>query len=232
MTAADTPAYHLDLSLVSIEEFFDTLRAGELSPGRIALVEDKPNRLQTIRTAGVATLADLVDRLKTKPRLAAFGAATGLSDDYLVLLRRQALSWLPNPVPLSRFLGVPESLVEALRDRGINQGRQLVEAAKNEAERTALAAATHASEEALLDLVKMANLTRINGIGPTFARLLVSMEIEGLAHLSRLDPAEHAMDVQAHLVADGYTGPPVTDWDVKTYIASAARLAKMVDFDR
>lgn len=139
--------------------------------------------MAALQSAGIRTLADLVERLKTKKRVHDVARETDLTSDYLVILRRQALSYLPKPVSLARFPGVCPDVVTVLKSCGINHGKQLLERTATAADRARFAAEVGIDSSVLLDLVKMANLTRISGIGPTFARLLVSMDIKGLSQL-------------------------------------------------
>lgn len=220
----DSPmgGYHLDLSTVSLDAFFDTLREGLIAPGRTVLLEDKENPLEAIKSAGVGNLADLEDRLKTKPRLSAFAEETGLDADYLTILRRQAQSYLPKPVPLRNFPEVSEAVVARLAEEGIAHGKHLYDAVPDPADAAEAAARFGVDEEGLRKLRALVDLSRITGVGPVFARFFYSIGIRSLSDLARGD----AEDLYERLgrVSEDYSGPKATRWDVEQCIRSAAAL--------
>lgn len=214
--------YHLDLSTVSLDEFFHTLREGQISPGRVVLLEDKESRLEAIKSAGVVHLADLVERLKTKPRLAAFAEETGLDGDYLTILRRQALSYLPKPVPLRDFPGVSDALVRRLSEHGIVHGKHLYDAVSDSSQVPDAASRFGVDEGELKELRALVDLSRITGVGPVFARFFYALGIRDLADLAEGDPGE--LYERLGVVSADYSGPKATRWDVEQCIKTAAAL--------
>lgn len=215
--------YHLDLSRISIDEFFGTLREGSISPGRRILLERQQERRAAIRGEGVELLSDLTERLKTKPKLSAFAAATGLSVEYLTILRRQALSYLPKPVPLEKFPGVSDRLVRRLAEAGVKHGKHLFDATPALSDVATAAARYEVDEASLRELRILVDLSRITGVGPIFARFFYDIGVRGVVDLASRD-VDAVLENLAAITAD-YTGPQATRWDVEHCIRTAAALA-------
>lgn len=205
--------YHLDLSSVPLDAFFSTLRKGNISPGRSILLEDTDGRRKTISTAGVQTLGDLIDALKTKKSLASFATKTALTVEYLTILRRQGQSWLPSPVQLSRFPGVAEALVTVLGNEGITHSKHLWESVARNAPVAPDIEVSFPS--AYRDLVGMADLVRVPGIGPVFARAFLEIDIVDTSRLASNEAAQVALLLADAPTLQGYNGPPVTQWDIE-----------------
>ena len=214
------PGYHLDGSAIGIDAFFSTLREGNISPGRRILLEDPGGALRSLREAGVATLADLVAALKTAKKLAATAEQTGLSREYLTILRRQAQSWFPQPVALSRFPGATESLVERLASAGIKHTSHLFTAASA----GTLPGAAHEQPD-IDELLAMADLVRVPGVGPLFARAFVETGCTSVAALAEADPATLRARLSDAPALATYTGPAITDWDLRACIWFARLLS-------
>jgi hypothetical protein len=220
--------YHIDLTTITIEEFFGTLTTNDLSPGRTILTEEKTVRLAALRDDGIATLADLVDAVRTPTRMAACISRTGLPSHYATILRRQALSWVPSPVALARFPGVPDDLVRLLASHGIKHGLHLYSALAREGSIAALAE-RYGSERYVTDLARLVSMvdhTRVIGVGPIFADVFVECGLDSLSELASVDP-DHLFDrIGPILAARGYRGPEVTRWDVRSCVEYAKRLTE------
>jgi len=165
-------SYHADLSRISLSAFADSLRSRTLIPSRRALKADLESRFARLKTLDIGSMADLLDALKTKSAIARVASETGLSTDYLTLLRREAKSYLPNPVPLRKFPGIDSAHTETLADRGISNSRHLFRVATLHSEREALAERASIPMKLLDELICLSDLSRLYGVGPVFARLL------------------------------------------------------------
>lgn len=216
--------YHLNPNQISIGQLFDTFVEGNLSPGRVILLERKDQRRATLESLGIATLADLIDRGKTPQRLAQLADETAIDPEYLTILLRQARSYLPAAVPLDRFDGVPDDIVDALAARGIRTTKHLFEAQVQYSSAAEFAAALGTSADAMARLIALADLVRITGVGPVFARLFVDLGVEGLHDLAGRDAAALLVQLEERAGTLGYRGPSATLWDVEQCIMTARRL--------
>ncbi len=164
--------YHLDLANYSLETFKEMLRTKTLVPSRACLKDNMDERIRQIQHAGITTVEELLGTLKTKPRLQRFAQDTGLSEEYLTLLKREVNSYLPNPVRLDKFPGIPQICIAKLDKIGLKNSRQLFTHAKQKQQRIQLVRSTDIPPRELNELICLADLVRVYGVGPMFARLL------------------------------------------------------------
>jgi hypothetical protein len=181
MTSSDR--YHVDLFKISLAAFEDSLRTRTMIPSRRALKEELDSRFAKLGELGIDSMAGLLAALKSKFAVAQVSDATGLTIDYLTLLRREANSYLPNPVPLGKFAGVDPTCVKALASLGITNTRRLFRVAAERAARNDLANETGISIACLDELMCMSDLSRLYGVGPAFARLLYDAEFRTVESL-------------------------------------------------
>lgn len=172
--------YHIDLSQHTLDAFREMIQSRELVPSRKGLKEDIEKHFESLKNGGMATAKDLVDALKTKPKIAAVSKETGVPADYLTVLSREARSYLPSPVRLDRFAGISASHTEALAKAGITHSRHLFRAAAEKNERQQLARKTGIARQNLDELVGLSDLSRVYGVGPTFARILYDAGVTSL----------------------------------------------------
>ncbi len=95
-----TENYFIDTDKFSIDKFRNILLTKEILPGRIILKEDLDERFDILKTKKIKTLSDLLETLKTKQKIDRFSKETGLTVEYLTILRREADSYVSVPVKL------------------------------------------------------------------------------------------------------------------------------------
>lgn len=95
-----TENYFIDTDKFSIDKFRNILLTKEILPGRIILKEDLDERFDLLKTKKIKTLSDLLETLKTKQKIDRFSKETGLTVEYLTILRREANSYVSVPVKL------------------------------------------------------------------------------------------------------------------------------------
>ncbi len=172
-----TSTYHLDLSTFPLEKFQHILQTKDLIPSRVGLKEDLADRFAILETHGIASMQDLINALKNKDKLNQFAQASGLPADYLTLLKREAGSYLPNPVRLDKLPGVSIAAVDALAEQGIKNTRNLFDQAQTAAQREAICQTAGIPADVLLELVCLSDLSRAYGVGPVFARMLYDVGV-------------------------------------------------------
>lgn len=101
-------SYHIDTSKYSLQEMKKNLLTRDLIPSRLPLKDGLESYFQIIEGEGIQTLKDLINALKNKQKIGDFSSKSGISEKYLTLLRREAKSYLPNPVSLDKFSGFEE----------------------------------------------------------------------------------------------------------------------------
>jgi hypothetical protein len=146
-------AYQLDLHVFSLEDYKEMLKKQNLLPGRLILWESIDDRFQAISKQGIQNAAQLEKALSTPEKLSHFAQSSGVPEEYLVILRREAGSLKQKPVPLTDFPGLNTDLVQPLLDSGIKNSRDYWEKGASRDE-----------------LYCLCDLVRINGIGAVAAK--------------------------------------------------------------
>jgi hypothetical protein len=110
--------YHIDLERFSLERFRHSLETGEVLPGRRILKEKIAEHFKILESMGIRNLEDLIQALKSSKKLEQFSKKSGLPQDYLVILRREANSHIPKPVNLRAtwLCAIPRLSVPDLND--------------------------------------------------------------------------------------------------------------------
>jgi hypothetical protein len=176
-------SYHIDPKEFSLQYLEENLTSRELIPSRKALVEDIHSKFKLLGDIGIQTLDDLLRSLKNKKGIEEVSGKTGISLDYLTLLRREANSYLPNPVSLSKLPGVDSDVISILAENGIKNSRHMYERACTESDRKLLSEMIGLSSDVLKELVGLSDLVRAYGVGPVFARILFDTGIHSIQEL-------------------------------------------------
>jgi len=172
--------YHINTEKYSLQKFKNNLKSRDMIPSRVSLKDELDERFEILEINGITNLKELIDTLKTKPKIELFSKETGLTIDYLTLLNREAKSYLPNPVRLDKFPGIPTKYVDRLEVEGIKNSRQLFNEAKDKNGRKQISQRTEIPIEILNELVGLSDLARAYGVGPVFARIIYDVGIKSI----------------------------------------------------
>ena len=175
--------YCIDLEKYSLHKFRHDLKTRDMIPSRVGLKEELDKRFEILENYGIRNLKELIDKLRTKPKMELFSSETGLPIDYLTILKREAKSYLSNPIRLDKFPGITANYVDRLEPEGIRNSRQLFNKAKRKDERERLSQKTGIPIEILDELVCLSDLTRAYGVGPVFARTFFDVGIQSIEEL-------------------------------------------------
>ncbi len=172
--------YYIDLEKYSLQRFKLSLQKRDMIPSRVILKEKIEDRFEILNTNGISNLKALIDALKTKQKIEMFSKKSNLSIDYLTILKREASSYLPNPIRLKYFPGTDSKAIEALENIGIKNTKQLFTKVKIAGEINQLSQLTGVSIEKLNELTSLSDLARLYGVGPVFARIIYDAGIESV----------------------------------------------------
>lgn len=165
--------YYIDLLTVSIDDYRERLRNTDLLPSQKILHENMDNHFDTLKKCGITNLFELQKVLKTKKNLGEFCGKSGISEDYLTILRRDVNSFHPKAKNITEFPEVDPAIVEKLAAMGIKNTIHLFDRVRTTDERQTLSAELGCSEDVILDLARLTDLSRIKWVGPLFARMLI-----------------------------------------------------------
>ena len=145
--------YCLNLSRISLTDYRDLLKQQNLLPGRRMLLDGIDAHFSALAAQNLATLAELRQRLSTPQKLAALALATGISEEYLTILKRESGSLEQKPILLSAFPGIEPHVVAQWNAKGYTNSREVFERGDQTDE-----------------LFSLCDLARINGVGAVAAR--------------------------------------------------------------
>ena len=149
-------------------------------PSRVSLKDELDERFRILEISGITNLKELIDVLKTKQKIERFSKETGLTKEYLTLLKREAKSYLPNPIRLDKFPGIQTKYLDKLEAVGIKNSRNLFNEAKDKKERERLSQTTEIPIVILNELVSLSDLARAYGVGPIFARMIYDVGVKSI----------------------------------------------------
>jgi len=183
-------SYHLDAKKINLDDLRKRLEATDLVPSRASLLDGLGLKMKALEKQGVATLADLRNELKTAKRLESLAKATGIETQYLTLLRREVEGWFPKPSPLKDFDWLPKSEIAKLERDGIHDAAALYEATDSKSKITALAKSTGVDIAILETFAQLVDLTKVQWVSPTTARMLIEADCASAAKLAKMDANE------------------------------------------
>ncbi|MBT3322531.1 MAG: DUF4332 domain-containing protein [Anaerolineae bacterium] len=169
--------FHIKLENYSLEKFKKSLQRREMIPSRMILKEDIEERFAKLEKRQLSNLKELTDRLKTKSKIEEFSKEAGLSIEYLTILNREAKSYIPKPTRIDKYAGIERNHIKRLDSAGIKNTRHILDQAGEKDKREELTQKTGLPIEALNEIVCLADLSRVYGVGPAFARMIYDMGI-------------------------------------------------------
>ena len=205
--------YSIDPGLITLDHFKRLTGSKRMLPGRVALQVQMDERFGLLKRSGIENLGDLLRILGSKSKIDSYSARTGLSSDYLVLLKREAGSYLARPFPLSNFPGIPYEYVELLKSKGIKNTKNLFEEVQLEHQQAQLAANTGIPVYRLKELFSLCDLSRITGVGGLFARVVYEAGIRSTVEFARTEAISQVEKYLAVIEKHGYAAgnPGVED---------------------
>jgi len=223
--------YYIDLEQFSLERFRHILETRELLPGRKVLKENISERFEILASMGIRNVKELIEALKTKKRAERFAQESGLPLDYVVILRREANSYMPQPVNLRDIPGVNPAYIGRLAGVGIKHTKHLFERGRSKRDRAELSRQVGVPGDGLLELVGLSDLARIGGVGPVFARIIFEAGVESVEKLSHACADELFEQLVAINQEKGYTRAKFTVKDVQYCITVAKELPKVIEYE-
>jgi hypothetical protein len=199
--------YHLDFSAMTLADFKAKLGRTDLIPSQRPLLEGIDTKLAALGKAGIRNLEDLSAALRGSKGPAALSAKSGVAEDYLVLARRTIEGFRPKPVKLAEYPGIDPAVADALAAIGIRDSKELYEAAPEAKAAAALARRAAIPAESVRELIRLADLSRIQWVGATFARVLYEAGCRSAADIAGADAtALHEAVLRANEGAALYKG--------------------------
>ena len=147
-----------------------------------------------------------------------------------VQMRRAMLDSEIRPMNLKDFLGVEKKLLTGLQTKGITDAFQLLQACRTFHDRSALAQELDVSYSALLDLVKMADLSRLFAVKAVRARLYLESGFDTLDKLAAEDPLALHLALVKFVDEVHFKGVPTTPKEAEGTVKAAQKMERWVDY--
>lgn len=163
--------YNLDVSALSLEEYKKILKRQNLLPGRRILWQNIDQNFEIIGKQNVHNIAVLKKLLSTPQKLTSFATVTGISEAYLIILKREIGSLEQKPVSITSFPGVDDEVISKLKSKGIVNSKEYYESEQNFS----------------VELFCLCDLVRINGVGAVAAKTLYEAGYQTIADVASSD---------------------------------------------
>ena len=183
-------AYMPDISKIKLEEFKKELLTGRLLPSRKPLLDDIEWKFAQLKNAGIDNAARLKEILRSNPNLKRLAEETGISEGYLILLKRETNNLLPTPIKFSNVPNISEEIVKQLNALNIVNTENLFPFVKDPENRQKFKNLSGLSMDQILWLTKLVDISRIKWVGPKLARLILETEYDTVIKLANGDPSE------------------------------------------
>ena len=215
-------AYTIDPYKISMDRFYKLTASKHLIPSRIALREMIEERFIILKKAGFNSIGELLKILKSKQSLQAFATKSGIPPSYLVLLKREAGSYLARPFPLSDFPGIPYEYVEVLKSKEIRQTREFFESAQTREQQMDLSHLTGIPLARVQELFALSDLSRITGIGGVFARIVYEAGVKSADQFALTSAADQYQKYMVIIKKHKYPAGHFSDEDIQYCIDYAS----------
>ncbi len=179
--------YCIDLSRIGIGEYKNKLKSRTLIPSQMILKENMEQRFACFEKAGVKTVADLLALLKRPETVRELLKQECLDEEYLAILKRQINGTQAKPRKLDDFKWIPAEVLKGLQRHGIRNTKQLYAVVMNGRERRKLFEEPGLDKNELLPLLKQTDLTRIQWVNSTFARVLYEAGYDTVGKVQKAD---------------------------------------------
>ncbi len=193
--------YTLDLKTITLQRFAEILTTFELLPSRQVLADHIASVVSLLASDGVVDLEGLRRLLSKKEIYPELAQRLAVDESYLVLLNREVNAYRTKPTPLGKLEVFCEHELAALADAGITSTKHLYDRCCGKAERKALTTDLGIESGRLDKALKMANVVRINGAGPAFARFFLEIGLSRPEDFHDADPG-HIADRYNESIAD------------------------------
>lgn len=164
--------YSIHLEKISLEYFKSIIKNKTFTASRRILGQDIESRFKMFESLCFNNLGDLIKNLNSAEKVRNVSMQTGLSEEYLKILSREARSYNPKPVALNSFPGVNTSLIELLAAHKIKNSKHLFDLVHSESGILKELEKSTSMKDELDELISLSDLARLYGVGPVFAKMI------------------------------------------------------------
>jgi len=179
--------YYTDLKSISIHKYKEMLKVADLIPSRMILKENTDRNLDRIEAHDILNVDELQKVLKNKSKLPDYSKRFDVPERYLEVLRAEINGYLQKPNRIKDFACIDEETTQKLEALGLNNTLKLYGEVLNHEKRHELSMRTGISEEEILKLTKLTDLSRIRWVNHTFAYVLLEAGYDTVEKVAKAD---------------------------------------------
>lgn len=214
--------YYVDANRVTIEDLMSRITESDLVPSREVLLDCIEENFATLKKSGISTLADLRQYVKNPKSIGALAQKTGIAVVYLTLLRREIESYFSKNYPLSSFDWLDVNQIAKLESKGFNNSALFFDTFEVRHRRDDLIASIGLEKSFVEELFALVDLTRIQWVNPTYAKVLVDAGYKNAELISAANANDLHEAIQ-NINRDGqYFKGNIGLRDIKRLVKSAA----------
>lgn len=182
--------YSIDLSKISLDDFKNIILSIDLLPGRRVLLENLPRVIEHLQGQEILDLEALRKRLQSKKNYHNLAETICVSVEYLTVLNREINSYVSKPISLAELGVFSDDELERLGQAGIKSTKDFYEQSLTPLARSQMEIRLLIPAQRILQSLWLADLLRINGVGPVYAKILVEIGIHSVEDYLRQDSGE------------------------------------------
>jgi hypothetical protein len=222
--------YYLDLDKISIDDYRRKLESAYLPPSRLILKDKLDERFEYFKSIGINNVQELMQLLRKKDKWAELSKIDLLSGDYLNILLRELNSSLPKLNKLSDFKEIAEETIVCLEKIGINNTEKLYDRVVKKSDRQKLANSIGIDYKDILEITKLADLSRIKWVGVTYAQMLYDLGVDSVEKVGVSDPIDLHSRINQMIKEKNIFKGSIGLNDVKILIESANELPLEIEY--
>lgn len=222
--------YYIDLEKLSIDDYRTKLEFAYLPPSRMILKDRLEERFGYFKSIGITNVKGLIQLLKKKDKFAELSKMNSFSGDYLTILLRELNSILPKPNKIADFVGITKETIDNLGKIGISNTEKLYDKVATKTDRLKLADVTGIKYQDILELTKLADLSRIKWVGVTYAQMLYDLGVDTVEKVAKSDPTDLHTRINQMIKEKNIFKGAIGLNDVKILIESANDLPLEIEY--
>lgn len=144
-------------------------------------------------------------------------------------LREERTKKTRRAFPIKKFLSINRNYVEKLAAIGIKNVEQMLEKGKTRKQRQQLSRQLDIPEEAILEIVKLSDITRIGYVKKKLSRLYYAAGVDSPAKIAQFEPQQLHEFFAKFVEESGWDGMVPNPKDLANNIKSARKLSAIVE---
>lgn len=224
-------AYYIDLSKISLDDYKIKLKKSYLPPSRMILKEKIEARINCIKYIGITNLQELLNCLKNKKKFEELSNLDCLSTEYLTILLRELKSIHPKPNNIKDFANISNDTKNKLIKDGYNNTLKIYDKIQYINDRKLFAKKINISDDEILEITRITDLSRIKWAGVTFVCMLIALGIDSVEKVANSDYIElHTTINKINKEKNFYKGTIGLN-DIRIFIEAANDVPLDIEFE-